>query len=100
MFSASTFTVVGPAELNQYAEVLKARGFREVMLTDPATRGWHPDRYPGESRHMYRGMWGHDYRAPFGAAGFRTEEHGIEIFKGHKKMSNAPFQIYVGMTKD
>lgn len=96
MFAASTFTVVGPVELDRYAEVFKERNFNTIMLTDPATRSWHPDRYPGGSRHMYRGMWGHDYRVPFGAAGYRTAEHGVEIFEGHKKMARAPFQIYVG----
>jgi SAM-dependent methyltransferase len=101
IFASSTFTVVTPAELVRYAKALKSNGVRSVIISDPLTRRYHPDKFPGVvSRHMSKGLWGHDYRGYFSEEGYKTHVFRVENYKGHKKIPSSYMQIYWEIIED
>ena len=97
VFATSTFTVVSPMELERYAQLFFSKSVSWVLLADPISRKYHPDKYPGKvSRHMARGMWGHNYQGYFSEVGYQTEAHRVDVYTGHTRLRNALMQIYVG----
>lgn len=76
-FGSSTFCLPGPVEMAAYAEQFARAGFKSVLIADPVTRAYSPEKYPGRSMHQTFGMWGHDHRAIFARHGFTTSDFQI-----------------------
>jgi hypothetical protein len=89
LFACSTFILPGPREIEAYAREIAKAGFGTVIVNDPITRGYSPEKFPGTSRHQTIGLWGHDYRYYFGQVGYRTSHFEIQKFYGHKKIDIA-----------
>jgi hypothetical protein len=94
VFASSTFVVFTPREMERYVNALAAAGVKQVVIVDPLTRKYRPERFPGSSRHMAKGMWGHDYRHYFDRAGWEVAVETVR-YRGHDKIPVALFQKVV-----
>lgn len=96
VFASSTFVVFTPKELCSYMAALKNAGYSYIVLADPLTRrfsaGGDGSSY---SRHMAKGMWGHNYAGYFKQFGFNAAFKAVE-YRHHNKRNKITFQLVSG----
>ena len=94
VFASSTFVVFPPRELERYITAITNGGVTKVVLVDPLTRKYRPEKFPNGSRHMAHGMWGHDYDYYFTKSDWNISTEIVE-YKEHTKRPNILFQKVV-----
>lgn len=94
IFASSTFVVFTPKELEAYLSVIKDIGVSKVILVDPITRKYSPEKYPNTSLHMAHGMWGHDYNYYFDKISWNSRRFLFKYEK-HRKREEVYFQVVV-----
>lgn len=96
VFASSTFCVFPPKELFSYIRAIREAGYSEIVLVDPLTRRFSVNGAGGAfSKHMARGMWGHNYTGYFIDEGYRPKLR-IEQYYCHSKRPKVTFQVACG----
>ena len=97
VFASSTFVVFPPKELDSYLQALRRSGYSDIILVDPLTRRFTVNSSgPAFSKHMARGMWGHNYTGYFEKYGFKVSHFEVVNYVGHTRRPVVFFQLVHG----
>ena len=97
VFGSSTFVVFPPKELDSYFQGLRRSGYTDIILVDPLTRRFTVNSSgPAFSKHMARGMWGHNYTGYFEKYGFKVSHFEVVNYVGHTRRPVVFFQLVHG----